>query len=252
MEKQSFTISFENIHTLHLIKNMHSIKNYSSKILKLGDKMKYFIILYRSVFFYSLIAVVYRIMGKREIGELSIMDFIVSIFIAEMVAISIENYDSSIMISLIPIIVLVLLQILLSFISLKSTKARNLLDGTPSIMIAQGKINFHEMKKQRYNIDDLLTQLRGQSIKSIAEVDYAVLETSGKLSVFKKADDQTSTYPLPIIIDSKIQKDTLVAIQKTEDWLEKELKRENIQLENIFYGFYKEKKLYIIEKDKIK
>ena len=80
-------------------------------IIILGDSMKYWIVLYRSCFFYALIAIVYRIMGKREIGELSIMDFIVSIFIAEMAAIAIENYEKSIVLSLIPIIILVLAQL---------------------------------------------------------------------------------------------------------------------------------------------
>ena len=123
--------------------------------------MKYFIVFYRSIFFYIIITIMYRIMGKREIGELSIMDFIVSIFIAEMVAISIENYNKSMLISIIPILVLVLLQIFLSHISMKSPKIRNLLDGKPSVIIEKGKVNFKEMKRQRYNLDDLLTQLRG-------------------------------------------------------------------------------------------
>ena len=144
--------------------------------------MKYLIVSFRSIFFYTLITIVYRLMGKREIGELSIIDFIVSIFIAEMVAISIENYKSSIFLSIIPIAILVFLQILCSYLSLKNKKIRTLLDGEPSVIIEKGIINFKEMKKQRYNIDDLLTQLRGNSIKSIEEVDYAILETSGKLS----------------------------------------------------------------------
>lgn len=214
--------------------------------------MKYFIVFYRSIFFYIIITIMYRIMGKREIGELSIMDFIVSIFIAEMVAISIENYNKSMLISIIPILVLVLLQIFLSHISMKSHKIRNLLDGKPSVIIEKGKINFKEMKNQRYNLDDLLTQLRGNSIKSIEEVDYAILETSGKLSIFKKQDDPNSNYPIPVIIDGKINYQILNKINKTETWLLKELKKQNIDQENIFYSFYKDSNLFIIEKDKIK
>lgn len=180
------------------------------------------------------------------------MDFIVSIFIAEMVAISIENYNKSMLISIIPILVLVLLQIFLSHISMKSPKIRNLLDGKPSVIIEKGKINFKEMKNQRYNLDDLLTQLRGNSIKSIEEVDYAILETSGKLSIFKKQDDPNSNYPIPVIIDGKINYQILNKINKTETWLLKELKKQNIDQENIFYSFYKDSNLFIIEKDKIK
>ena len=190
-------------------------------------------------------------MGKREIGELSIIDFIVSIFIAEMVAISIENYKSSIFLSLIPIIILVSLRILCSHISLKNKKIRNLLDGEPSVIIEKGQINFKEMKKQRYNLDDLLTQLRGNSIKSIEEVDYAILETSGKLSIFKKKEDKYSLYPLPIIIDGKINYEILNKTNLSMNYLLKEIEKENLKLENICYAFYKNKKLFLIEKDKI-
>lgn len=214
--------------------------------------MKYFTVFYRSVFFYILITILYRLMGKREMGELTIMDFIVSIFIAEMVAISIENYKSDILLSIIPIVSLVALQIGFSVISLKSQKARNVVDGEPSVIINRGKINFKEMVKQRYNLDDLLTQLRGQSIKSIEEVDYAILETSGKLSIFKKSDDKSSSYPLALILDGKLDEEVLMQIRKSRPWLYKELEKENIKLEDIFYAFYKNKKLYIIEKDKIK
>lgn len=221
-------------------------------ILKIGDGMKYWTILFRSAFFYFLITAGYRLMGKREIGELSIMDFIVSIFMAEVAAISIENYDSSIVVSLIPITVLIVIQISFSFISLKSKETRNIIDGEPSVIINRGKVNFEEMKKQRYNLDDLLTQLREKSIKSIEEVDYAVLETSGKLSIFTREDDPSRNYPLPIILDSKIDESVLIQIKKTKKWLEKELEKEKISLDNIFYAFYKDNKLFIIEQDKVK
>ena len=175
--------------------------------------MTYLIILFRSTLFYLLINIFYRLMGKREIGELSIMDFIVSMFIAEVAAISIENYKESILISLIPIIVLVVLQVVFSYITLKNNKFREIVDGKPSIIIKKGKVNFEEMLKQRYNLDDLLTQLREKSIKSIADVDYALLETSGKLSVFEKKD-KNKDFPLAVILDGKIEEDVLKEINK--------------------------------------
>lgn len=221
-------------------------------IIEIGDKMKYFIVFYRSVFFYILITIMYRLMGKREIGELTIMDFIVSIFIAEMVAISIENYKSDILLSIIPISVLVVLQILISSISMKSQKARKTIDGAPSVIINKGKVNFKEMLNQRYNLDDLLTQLRGESIKSIEEVDYAILETSGKLSIFKKSDDKKRTYPLALILDGIIDENVLIQIKKTKSWLIKELDKQKLKVEDVFYAFYKNKKLYIIEQNHIK
>ena len=214
--------------------------------------MGYIIVLIRSVIFYLMIVGVYRLMGKREVGELSIMDFIVSIFIAELAAIAIENYNDSIFLSIIPILVLVFLQIIISHISLKNQGFRNMIDGTPSVIINRGIINFEEMLKQRYNLDDLLTQLRANSIKSIEEVDYAILETSGKLSVFKKADDKNRVYPLPVIIDGEIQDDVLIQIGKNRKWLDKVLNDEDKELENIFYGFYQNKKLFLIDKNKIK
>lgn len=214
--------------------------------------MKYLLVFGKSLFFYLLITIVYRLMGKREIGELSIMDFIVSIFIAELAAISIENYNDSMFLSIIPIGVLVALQIITSKISFKSEKVRSVIDGNPSVIINRGKINFGEMLKQRYNLDDLLTQLRAKSIKSIEEVDYAILETSGKLSIFKKDDDKNRTYPLPVIIDGKVQEDVLIQINKSIGWLEENLKREGYFLEDIFYGFYRNKRLFLIRNENIK
>ncbi len=213
--------------------------------------MKYLIVLFRSLFFYTLTTIFYRVMGKREIGELSIMDFIVSIFIAEMIAISIENYNKSIFLSLIPIILLVIIQISISYISMKNNTIRHLIDGKPSVIINKGKVNFKEMKSLRYNLDDLLMQLRINSIKSIEEVDYAVLESNGKLSIFKRQDDPNREYPLPLIIDGKIDLEVLNKINKSKNWLDKEFKRNDIRIENIFYCFYKNNKLYIIENDKI-
>ena len=210
--------------------------------------MKYFIVLYRSVFFYFLIAILYRIMGKREIGELSIMDFIVSIFIAELVSLSIENYKTSIFMSLIPVIALSLIQIGISYISMKSKKVRDILDGNPSIIIENGKVNFKEMKKQRYNIEDLLMQLRDNSIKSINDVEYAVLETNGKLSIFKK--DNNNDYPLPLILNGIIDYNTLKRINKSKKWLMIEINKRNLELDEVFYCFYSNNNLYIIENNK--
>ena len=213
--------------------------------------MKYFIILFRSVFFYILVSLLYRIMGKRELGELSIIDFIVSIFIAEIVAISIENYNKSILISLIPIMALVLIQVIASKLSMHNSTVRKVLDGEPSVIINKGKIDFKEMKKQRYNIEDLLMQLRSNSIKSIEEVDFAILEVNGKLSIFKKSDDRMRDYPLPLIVDGKIDFDVLKIINKKEDWLEKKLLEQKVFLDNVFYCFYKNDNLFVIERNKI-
>ena len=214
--------------------------------------MNYVNVVFRCLLFYCIIAVAYRFMGKREVGELSVMDLIVSIFIAELAAISIENYKDNIFLSILPIVALVIVQFLIARISLENEDIRNTIEGEVSVIINRGKVNFEEMLKQRYNLDDLLTQLRAQGVKSIEEVDYAILETSGKLSVFKKSDDKDRVYPLPIILDGKIQEDTLIQIKKDEAWLKERLKEENYDLEEIFYGFYQKNRLFLIKREDIK
>ena len=210
--------------------------------------MDILIVLYRTFIFYVIITILYRFMGKREVGQLGIVDLIVSILIAELAAMSIENRNDSILLSIVPIVTLVLIQVGMSYISLKNAKIRDCFDGTPSVMINRGIINFKEMVRQRYNIDDLLTQLREQGIKSIEEIDYAVLETSGNLSVFKKENNKFGDYPLPLILDGEIQEDTINQLKKDEKWLKKTLKEEKVDLDNVFYAFYKDKSLFIIKK----
>lgn len=214
--------------------------------------MEYVVVIFRSILFYIIITLAYRFMGKREVGELSVMDFIVSLFIAELAAISIENYKDDMLLSILPIVTLVLIQLCVAYISLKVTGVRKTIDGEVSVIINRGKINFEEMLKQRYNLDDLLTQLRAQSIKSIEEVDYAILETSGKLSVFKREDDPDRTYPLPVILDGKVQEDVLIQIRKDINWLNRKLDEENFKLEDIFYGFYQKNRLFLIKRENIK
>lgn len=210
--------------------------------------MDYIIVLERTILFYVIITFLYRFMGKREVGQLGIVDLIVSILIAELAAISIDNREESVFLSIIPIIVLVLIQIVMSYISLKNAKVRDAFDGTPSVMINRGVVNFKEMVRQRYNLDDLLTQLREQHIRTIEEVDYAILESSGKLSVFQKENNKFGDYPLPLILDGVIQPETLTQIKKSKTWIERTLKDYQVKIEDVFYAFYKNKGLYIIKK----
>lgn len=208
--------------------------------------MDYVIVLERTFLFYILITILYRFMGKREVGQLGIVDLIVSILIAELAAMSIDNREESIFLSILPIVSLVLIQVGMAYYSLKNAKVRDAFDGVPSIIIKKGIINFKEMVKQRYNIDDLLTQLREQHIRSIEEVDYAVLETSGNLSVFQKNGELSSEYPMPLILDGEIQVETLKEIEKDEKWLLRMLKNKQIDLKEVFYAFYRKKELFII------
>ena len=210
-------------------------------------------IIFRTVFFYFFVILCFRLMGKREIGQLGVIDLIVSILIAELIAISIENIEKGILLTVIPIIILVILEIGIAFISIKSRKIRVFFDGKPSLIICNGKINYHEMVKQRYSLDNLLLSLRQNSIKNIEDVEYAFLESNGKLSIFKYNFFKTkSSYPMPLILDGNIQKKALKFINKNESWLEKVLNNKNLTYKDIFYCFYKNKKLFIIKKSDVR
>lgn len=185
-------------------------------------------------------------MGKREVGQLGIIDLIVSVLIAELVAISLENYNQSIFLVIIPIMLLVLCQIGMAFLSLKEKRIRDIFDGKPSVIINNGRINIKEMIRQRYNLDDLLSQLREQEYRSIGEVGYAILETSGKLSVFKKDSKDKKVFPLPIIIEGKVEYDSLKLLNKDINWLRKHM---SVDIEDVFYGFYKNESIYIIKNE---
>lgn len=206
----------------------------------------------RTLFFYFFVTFAYRIMGKREVGQLGIVDLIVSILIAELVAISIENVDKSIMLTIAPISLLVVIEVTLAYLSTKSRWFRQVFTSKPSVIINHGVINYKEMIKQRYSLDDLLVSLRQASIKSIEDVEYAFLESNGKLSVFKYNLFKTdSAYPAPIIVDGVIQENTLKNIRKNKIWIKLYLRKQNINLEDIFYAFYKNGKIYTILKSNV-
>lgn len=206
-------------------------------------------IIFRTVLFYFLVVIAYKIMGKREVGELGVFDFIISMLISQLIAICIENYKDPIWFVIVPTLILVLFQIIFSFLSLKSNKFRDILDGKESVIISNGKLNFSEMKKQKYNLNDLLLQLRDKGIRTIEEVDYAILETNGKLSVFQKKDDNNNVFPLPLVLDGVIEENNLKFINKTRKWLNNELNKKKINLDNIFYAFYKDDDIYVIENE---
>ena len=149
--------------------------------------------IFRTMFFYFFIVFAYRIMGKREVGQLGIIDLIVSILIAELVALSIEKTNQSIWLAIAPIAVLVVLEIVLGYLSVKLRIVNKVFGGKPTVIINDGKIVYKNLVSQRYSIDDLLLELRKNGISSIEEVEYALLETNGELSIFKYYGD--SIYP---------------------------------------------------------
>ncbi|MBX9970050.1 DUF421 domain-containing protein [Priestia aryabhattai] len=202
----------------------------------------------RTVLLYVVVLIIFRVMGKREIGELSILDLVVFIMIAEMAVMAIENPKDPLLYSILPMLTLLIIQIGLAIWSLKSNRMRNFIDGKPSIIIENGKINEHEMKRQRYNFNDLLVQLRDKNIKNVADVEFAILESSGRLSVFEK-DQQSGkkgNLNLPFIIDGVIQEEHLLHEHQTTEWLRQELEKLGYSnLDKISYCSYDNGKFFI-------
>lgn len=210
---------------------------------------------FRTVLMYITVFVVMRIMGKREVGKLSIFDLVISIMIADIAVFALEDVNKPLYEGIVPMATLVLIQIGMAMLSLRYRKLRVWLDGKPSVIIHNGKINREEMRKQRYNLDDLLMQLRSKKVDSVADVEFAVLETSGQLSVFPK-DKSGKTgnsgnsgnsggrknkenasiaskikyeeLPLPLIMDGKVNEENLQKIGKTRFWLKNQIQSKGL------------------------
>ena len=193
-------------------------------------------IFFRTVLIYFVVFLMLRIMGKREIGKLSLFDLVISIMIAEIAVFVLEDAKKPLWDGLLPMMTLVVIQIFIAYITLKSRRIRLLFEGKPSVLIEKGTLNREEMRKHRYNLDDLLLQLRQSKVMNIADVEFAVLEPSGKLSVIEKErkeaphEDERSEsriryegLPLPLIMDGKVVDDNLEKIGKTRFWLKNQL-----------------------------
>ncbi|MCG7345034.1 DUF421 domain-containing protein [Sporosarcina sp. ACRSL] len=203
---------------------------------------------YRTILLYVFVLIVLRVMGKREVGELSVIDVVVFVIMAEVVAVAVESPDKKLLHSIFPVLLLLGIQLLTSYLSLKSKKFRDIVDGDPTLIIHDGIIQEEQMRKQRYNLDDLFQQLREQQIGSIRDVSYAYLEPSGNLSVFTKENTQPV---LALISDGVIQSRHVQMIGKSDDWLIQELKERGVNgVEQIFYCSYEEGELYFqLKKD---
>lgn len=209
--------------------------------------MEYIEIVSKTILFYFLLILILRIMGKREVGELSIFDIVVFFLISELFSLAIGN-DEPIEKSLIPIAAIVLMQLLTSFLTLKFSKLRDIIEGKPSLIIQNGLIIQEELKKQKYSLDDLFSQLREQGIDSIELVEFAILEANGRLSIIKK-DDNSGTFPLPLIEDGVISITNLNYLNKDERWLFTELEKYKIHSEkDVFLFLYRDNNPLIIFK----
>lgn len=186
---------------------------------------------------YILVMVSLRLMGKREIGQLSVFDFVVSVMIAELSTLPMEDLHVPMARSFVAIGALVMLQIVVAFVSLKSHRFRHLMEGEPSVLIEHGKIKDREMKRTRYSMHDLMMQMREKGVANVGDVELAVLETSGKLSVFPRPEARPVTpgdlglraredgLPLPLIVDGQAIGKTLNILHQDESWLAQEIER---------------------------
>ena len=193
------------------------------------------LVILRTVILFTVVVVFLRLMGKRQIGQLQPYELAIVILISELAVIPMENTSIPIMGGLIPIFVLFTAQVLLAYISLKSEKARGMICGTTSVLIENSKIVEAEMRRQRYNINDLLEQLRCKNVVNLSDVEYAILETSGQLSVILKSQKRPLTpedldiptgyegLPTTLIIDGFVFRDNLKRINLSEEWLITEL-----------------------------
>lgn len=206
-------------------------------------------LMFKCIIVYFVIIIALRLMGKREVGELSVIDVVIYLVMSELLAISITNTKASIFHSLIPISVLALLQIVISWILLKNKRLRDLFDGKAVILIENGKIDQKAMKKERYSIDDLMSQLHSKDLSTLDEVAFAILENNGTLSILPKKDCKVR-YPHPLISDGKINQEALKRIAKDELWLQQQVQRQGTTIEDVFICLYQKNGLFIINRQK--
>lgn len=193
------------------------------------------IVFIRSLLLYAVLAITIRIMGKRQVGQLQPFEFVLAVLIAELAGIPMSDTDIPLANGLVAILTLMVSQVTLAYITLKSNKARGIICGTPSILVERGKIVENELRRLRCNINDLMEQLRLKGYPNIADVDFAILETDGQLSVIPKPEKrpvitedlniqpQYEGLPLSIITDGRILRNDLVRLGITEKWLMKQL-----------------------------
>ena len=207
-----------------------------------------FIVFIRTAILYSLVVIVMRLMGKRQIGELQPYEFVITIMISDLAALPMQDTKFPLLLGIIPIITLLLMKTLLSQLQLKSQFARKIIDGEPTILIYRSKINFYGLKKQQINIDELMEEIRLAGYFDLSEIQYAILENNGQLSILPsnsssassgggspKSDSDTSSssqepmLPKILVMDGKVNKNALTTLGKDEEWIKKVLKNHNIQ-----------------------
>lgn len=198
------------------------------------------IIFFRVIIIYVALLFAMRLMGKRQLGELELSELVITVLISDIAAHPLQDIGIPLMNGLLPIIILLCCELIISGIIVRSEKVKTLLSGKPSFLIINGLINQKEMEKNRFTCDELAEELRSQSILDISIVKYAILETDGKLNIILYPSEQTVTagqlsiqtdetgYPVIIINNGQVMEKNLNFIGKDKSWLQDELSARNV------------------------
>lgn len=191
--------------------------------------------LLRTLILYLIVLIVMRIMGKRQIGQLQPFELVIMVMLAGLAVIPMENTGVPLTNGLVPILTLLAAEYIASFLSLKSEEVRKILCGKPSILINRGKIVEQELQRLRINLNDLLEQLRIKNMPNISEVEFAILETSGSLSIIPKSQKRPLTpndlniptnyegLPITLILDGKVNHENLRIAHLSIEWLKEQI-----------------------------
>ena len=174
------------------------------------DIISIFLLIGKTIFSYIFLMIILKIMGKRELSQISMFDVVIFLIMSELFSLALNDKESSLIQFIVPIIVIVILELVSAFLSLKSYRFRRFFEGEPTFLIYNGEIDYEAMKKNNYNISNLMIQLRNNNVQSPIEVSFAILEGNGNLNIIKK-EEQIVYYPDPIIMDGKLN---LIALKK--------------------------------------
>lgn len=211
-----------------------------------------FLLSSKTIISYFFLIIILKMMGKREMSQVSTFDIVVYLIISELFSLSLNDPNTSIFRSIIPILIIVIFQIITAYISLKSKKLRTIIEGKPTYLIKDGKIDIKELRKQRYNLDDLMSQLHQNNIQSIKEVSYAFIEDNGQFCVISKKN-RIVKCPELMIIDGKVNDDYLkLSNKKKEDVIRLINEKGYHHVEEIFLAQELIDELYIIPFEKLK
>ena len=180
------------------------------------------ILLIRTLILYFLVVLSIRIMGKRQIGEMQPSELVVAIMISDLASVPMQAIDIPLVTGIIPVLTLIVGEVVMSFVSLKSKTFRKYITGEPSIVVYKGHINEGELERLRFNLNDLMEQLRLSGCPDVSQVQVAVLETNGQLSIIEKGKGPEEL-PYMLISDGEVNQTELKRAGKNKEWLKKQI-----------------------------